>query len=71
MKRKRTPGKVVLELSAQRDKELKEKFDTKWVEGSGHFRIRCHSVKLPTCEKKCQENVCSEGIHLQFKMMQM
>lgn len=71
VKRKRTPGKVELELIAQRDKELGEKFDAKWNEGSGHLRTRCHPVKFPTREKECQESLCSEGNHLQFKMMQM
>ena len=44
--RKRTPGKVELELIAQRDKELGEKFDAKWNEGSGDLETRSHPATL-------------------------
>jgi hypothetical protein len=52
MRRKGESRNILLEPSAQGDRNFIGKLDSKWIKGSGDLSVRCHPTKLPTCKEE-------------------
>lgn len=43
-------------MSTRKCKQIKGRFNAKWIEGSGELRARPHPAQLPTFEKKLKKS---------------